>query len=497
MLRKELEDVKAEINNILSNFDEIQKNSLINMMEDPSMPLTDFQKGNNSSIHFNTLKPGLKTSIILEYEDKLHHDLQLRDLSTEGNILDCQLRLQQQLIQEYNYKRLQSSINHVDSSGIDGKFILLADCPPCILHMAMRTTLKFLQMILHEGLKYQLTINKTLKGIQNFVRRVRLVFNEEIFGSKIRPCTVSVNYDKKEKVIEDITLDGNRCRKLIEKIQPLLNLCIHNKELKARWEKIIYHYKYAFEILRSKEDLNYDQIKEFQLHVDIFYQDYVELYARDGITNYFHMLGAGHVADYLLRCGNLYIHSQQGWEAFNSFLKVFYFRRTTRGGGRGNECNKLRQMGKWLARRLLWNSGYSFEEITKQNVFGIDITAVSTNSDDEYNDDEDNEFTICEHQHTILDDEEDCDFSLQPGCLFTEESEEIDIEDSHCDHLKNDDTENLVVDMSYECAACTIGTYIVGGRTYCSTCYENQFVSEKNNTTTTSTSYNESLHDIL
>ena len=83
------------------------------------------------------------------------------------------------------------------------------------------------------------------------------------------------------------------------------------------------HYLLSFQLLRKKVDLTEEEIKKFQYHVDIFFQDYMLLIGRPGITNYLHMLGAGHVADYLKICGNLYIYSQQGWEAFNSFMKVF------------------------------------------------------------------------------------------------------------------------------------------------------------------------------
>jgi hypothetical protein len=59
---------------------------------------------------------------------------------------------------------------------------------------------------------------------------------------------------------------------------------------------------------------------------------------------------------------NLYIHSQQGWEHFNSFLKVYFFRRTMRGGGKGG-CSKIQPLARWLARRMIWMSGISYDEM--------------------------------------------------------------------------------------------------------------------------------------
>jgi len=70
--------------------------------------------------------------------------------------------------------------------------------------------------------------------------------------------------------------------------------------------------------------------------VDKFYVTWIALLLHEGVTNYIHMLGAGHIGEYLLYHCNLYKHSQQGWEAFNSLLKTFIFCRTGRGGA-GNK----------------------------------------------------------------------------------------------------------------------------------------------------------------
>ena len=73
------------------------------------------------------------------------------------------------------------------------------------------------------------------------------------------------------------------------------------------------------------------------------------------------MMSSGHLSVYLKKWKNLYRHSQQGWEAFNSLLKTFYFRRTQRGGvsnaGRGRK-SRLLPVGRWLQRRVIWLCGY-------------------------------------------------------------------------------------------------------------------------------------------
>jgi hypothetical protein len=78
-------------------------------------------------------------------------------------------------------------------------------------------------------------------------------------------------------------------------------------------------------IMRQKSDFADDQIQLFQAIIDDFFQVWVRLYSYAGCTNYIHLLSSGHIAEYMFRWQNLHCFSQQGWEYFNSLLKVFFF----------------------------------------------------------------------------------------------------------------------------------------------------------------------------
>ena len=97
-----------------------------------------------------------------------------------------------------------------------------------------------------------------------------------------------------------------------------------------------------------------EQVVSFQKHADFFFQNWVKLHRKAGITNYIHMMGSGHFADYLYKWKNLYQYSQQGWEALNALIKTFYFRHTNHGGSAGNmgTSNKSRLVPSacWLQR---------------------------------------------------------------------------------------------------------------------------------------------------
>ena len=55
-----------------------------------------------------------------------------------------------------------------------------------------------------------------------------------------------------------------------------------------------------------------------------FFQKWVKLHNKRGITNDIHMFGCGHILQYMSEWGNLNCFSQQGWEALNALTKFFY-----------------------------------------------------------------------------------------------------------------------------------------------------------------------------
>ncbi len=81
------------------------------------------------------------------------------------------------------------------------------------------------------------------------------------------------------------------------------------------------------------------------------------------------MLASGHISEYLIYWGNLYGHSQQGWEAFNSLIKTFFFCRTGCGRAGNKGCgtkSKLCPIVHWLSCHIIWMCGYHYHEIVEQ-----------------------------------------------------------------------------------------------------------------------------------
>ncbi len=127
---------------------------------------------------------------------------------------------------------------------------------------------------------------------------------------------------------------------------------------------------------------------------------WVSLLSHEGVTNYIHMLGAGHIGEYLLHHHNLYKHSQQGWEAFNALLKTFFFRRTGRGGAgnRGTGIkSKIIPIARWLSRRVLWLMGYDYDRVVEE----LHKLQDTNNNDDDNDSDSDEEIDSSDDDESV------------------------------------------------------------------------------------------------
>ena len=78
------------------------------------------------------------------------------------------------------------------------------------------------------------------------------------------------------------------------------------------------------------------------------------------MTNYIHMLGAGHILYFLKKHGCLYLYSQQGWESLNNKIQAFIHQNTGRGGfgtGEGSAKSYMYPLVHLIMRDLLWKIG--------------------------------------------------------------------------------------------------------------------------------------------
>ena len=154
-----------------------------------------------------------------------------------------------------------------------------------------------------------------------------------------------------------INMKNYRCRKVVENITELVNLCVPDLDRWRKWLDALYHYNKFMPIMRKKgKNYTRDELNAYEFHADEFFQIWVNLHGPHGIKNYLNMIGSGHMLVYVSRWGNLTKYSQQGWDALNALIKLFFFQRSNKGrknSGEGSmKKSKLIQIAKLLQRRF-------------------------------------------------------------------------------------------------------------------------------------------------
>jgi hypothetical protein len=67
-------------------------------------------------------------------------------------------------------------------------------------------------------------------------------------------------------------------------------------------------------------------------YLRLFYEICIEVFVSEGTASYIYLLGSGHIMYILKEYKDLYLYSQQGWEALNGKIQTFIHQNSQRGG---------------------------------------------------------------------------------------------------------------------------------------------------------------------
>jgi hypothetical protein len=292
-----------------------------------------------------------------QFSSDLNTDLGLLKLSRIGNLDVRRERLRHALGTLGNLEEIQQQI---DASQYAGAWILIRQAIPCILHCENRCGEKILKMLLLEGWDER---DQDNSARDKMLIDVVKVVNTRILGKPKRPANwriITAKDSENRTTLGDQSMPNRHVRKFIEQIDLITEVVILDEERRQSWNQVIGLWSNLMTKARQREDFTDGDIELFEDMCDEFYENWISLNGQKGITNYFHMVGAGHLTYYLRHYRNLYRFSQQGWEALNAMLKQVFFRRTQRGGngGKKDEINsKSKPIGRWLQRRMMFLSG--------------------------------------------------------------------------------------------------------------------------------------------
>jgi hypothetical protein len=297
------------------------------------------------------------------FSKKVNDELKLLGLPSLGSLSQRRARLLAALEACERFK--ESVIGH-EAAKYPGAMTMVRQAIPCILHLENRCGEKIIKMLLMDSI--QLTTKLGREEVE-LLKKVEDVVNTRILGQQGRESNWKVPTDKNDKnriVISDLTMPNPAVRKFLEKMHLITSVLfdMDDDEQRARkeaWDGCRTLWLNLMEMVRKKEDFTDAEIDTLQAKGDEFIETWLLLLPGDmGMTNYFHIIAAGHLKYYLKEWRNLYRYSQQGWEGMNSVVKSLLHKRSQRGGhgGKTGERNsKAKPIARWSLRRMFFFSG--------------------------------------------------------------------------------------------------------------------------------------------
>ena len=119
-------------------------------------------------------------------------------------------------------------LNRNDSKQTRAPMITICQAIPCILHLENRVGERILKMLLIEAL--EIRDGEPSASIDEYSNTFERIINTEILGSHYAPSQWSIPKGSNgDMLIGKITMDNNMTRKIINSIQPLIDLLIVDK----------------------------------------------------------------------------------------------------------------------------------------------------------------------------------------------------------------------------------------------------------------------------
>ena len=268
---------------------------------------------------------------------------------------------------------LRDSINRIEEKQ-NGFLFGLDRAVPCVLHLENRVNEKLVVMTLLEGLKHR-TNGAMSKA---YFQEIADVFNNGMLSEQNGNWKVP----QESNELKVLSFSNVTARRLVSNISQIFDVVFrfHNDNGVRRQsfhECLVVMFPPIITGLRKRSSFSDVEIVNLQKNIDNWYRVWISLTGIEGMTNYIHLLGSGHITYYLKKYRNLYRYSNQSWERLNKRVKRFYLQRTQRGGhgksaGEGatqvHICKHTKPIARWLQRVIMWNTGLGEEYFIHKDV---------------------------------------------------------------------------------------------------------------------------------
>jgi hypothetical protein len=182
------------------------------------------------------------------------------------------------------------------------------------------------------------------------------------------------------------------------------------------WRNFIISYLNCLELLTLHRDYIPGEVDELERRIKKMHTILVtKIGGLEGVTNYFHYVGSGHVVWMCRMWGNLWRYRNEGVEAFNKIVSLRHNKHNGNGGGRKRRrdgvpietCPEFWSLGQWLGRWSMWQLGYGddMDPDLSSSLDCLTLNRVGEESESNIQYDSDDTYTTQSSSNSCVDDE--------------------------------------------------------------------------------------------
>ena len=183
----------------------------------------------------------------------------------------------------------------VASTDWNSAFYRVESAIPCIMHGGNRIGEKmFMVMLIKVWNKCSSPSDQ-----KSLIETVEHFINTGIFGTQQSKAQWKLPLNDNFE-LEMVSFTAWRVKKIIERLGALATVLSKNENDNRlwQWQEMLTKYLHMIKVAFQHKDFSDEEMEEFQDWVDEWFYLYMELVRLLGITNYMHLLGAGHLHYY-------------------------------------------------------------------------------------------------------------------------------------------------------------------------------------------------------
>jgi hypothetical protein len=204
---------------------------------------------------------------------------------------------------------------------------------PCLLRLHKRIIEKMTSMLFIESLNE--VESKVVKHRLWKAKQIQKILNKTVVDTPSNKVQYHLPMDNDGQPGE-IKFNDSKAQQLMDRMHLILLDIVLNKDRLKIWRKCVTQFQTLYFKLRTHLDFTEDEVVLVQKQIDSFNACWLELAHKEGMTNYIHMLSAGHIDFYLRKWKNMYRYQNQGWEHLHLQITYVFHHLTQHGGHSGN-----------------------------------------------------------------------------------------------------------------------------------------------------------------